>query len=131
MLPWAADLVGRIERHTIDSALLRGNPLDDPHVRPLWVYVPPGYDDESGRRYPSIYVIQGYSGHLGTWSNRTPFRQPFPELADAVFATGDVPPAVETQLTAKTDVGDAAQSGAEGSQRLDVGLGEGGGPVSG
>lgn len=39
--------------------------------------------------------------------------------------------AVETQLSATTGVGDAAQSGAEGSQCLDVGLGEGGGPVSG
>jgi S-formylglutathione hydrolase FrmB len=111
MLPWAADLVGRIERHTIDSTLLRGNPLDDPHVRPLWVYVPPGYDDEPGRRYPSIYVIQGYSGHLGTWSNRTPFRQPFPELADAVFATGDVPPAIVVYVDAWTAYG--------GSQYLD------------
>ena len=57
MLPWAADLVGRIERHTIGSTLLRGNPLDDPRVRPLWVYVPPGYDYEPDRRYSSIYVI--------------------------------------------------------------------------
>jgi hypothetical protein len=45
MLPWAADLAGRIERHTIDSTLLGGNRLGDPHVRPLWVYLPPGYDE--------------------------------------------------------------------------------------
>src|SRR5262249_35864085 len=71
-LPWYADLAGRIEHHVIDSALLRGNPLDDPHERPLWVYVPPGYDDEPDRSYPSVYVIQGYSGHIGMWLNRTP-----------------------------------------------------------
>jgi hypothetical protein len=52
MLPWAADLAGRIERHTIDSTLLGGNRLGDPHVRPLWVYLPPGYDEEPGRRSP-------------------------------------------------------------------------------
>jgi len=111
MLPWAADLVGRIERHTIGSRLLRGNPLGDPPVRPLWVYVPPGYDDEPDRRYPSIYVIQGYSSHVGMWSNRVPFRQPFPELADAVFATGDVPPAMVVYVDAWTAYG--------GSQHLD------------
>ena len=58
------------------------------------MYVPPGYDDSSARRYPSVYVLQGYTGHLGIWRNRTAFRQPFPETADAVFAAGDVPPAV-------------------------------------
>jgi dienelactone hydrolase len=39
-------------------------------------------------------VIQGYTGHLAMWRNRTPYRQPFPEAADAVFAAGDVPPAL-------------------------------------
>jgi hypothetical protein len=87
MLPWDGDLAGRLDRHTVNSALLRGNPLGDPHERPLWVYVPPGYDD-TAERYPVVYVIQGYTGHLSMWANRTPFRQPFVETADAVFAGG-------------------------------------------
>src|SRR3954464_1562120 len=62
MLPWSAELSGRLDEHVIDSPTLRGNPLGDPHERPLWVYVPPGYDDEPDRRYPSVYVIQGYTG---------------------------------------------------------------------
>ena len=70
MLPWSADLAGRIDEHVIDSELLRGNPLGDPHDRPLWVYLPPGYDSEPGRRYPSVYVIQGYTGHVAMWANR-------------------------------------------------------------
>ncbi|MFJ1758859.1 alpha/beta hydrolase [Amycolatopsis sp. NPDC088138] len=87
MLPWDGDFAGRLDRHTVNSALLRGNPLGDPHERPLWVYVPPGYDDGT-ERYPVVYVIQGYTGHLAMWANRTPFRQPFIETADAVFANG-------------------------------------------
>jgi S-formylglutathione hydrolase FrmB len=87
MLPWEGSLAGRLDRHTVVSELLRGNPLGDPHERPLWVYVPPGYD-ESDERYPAVYVIQGYTGHLGMWANRMPFRQPFVETADAVFAEG-------------------------------------------
>ena len=86
MLPWSAELAGRIDEHVITSELLRGNPLGDPHERPLRVYVPPGYDDEPDRRYPAVYVIQGYTGHVAMWRNRSPFRQPFPETADAVFA---------------------------------------------
>ena len=44
---------GRIDRSTMTSTVLVGNPLGDPAVRPLWVYLPPGYDDDPGRRYPS------------------------------------------------------------------------------
>jgi S-formylglutathione hydrolase FrmB len=87
MLPWDAPLAGRLDRHTIDSRLLRGNPLGDPHERPLWVYTPPGYEDSTDR-LPAVYVIQGYTGHVSMWANRTPFRQPYPETADAVFAAG-------------------------------------------
>jgi S-formylglutathione hydrolase FrmB len=105
MLPWSAELAGQLEEHVITSELLRGNPLGDPHERPLWVYLPPGYDDEPDRRYPVVYVIQGYTGHLAMWRNRMPFRQPFPETADAVLARGDVPPALVVYVDAWTAYG--------------------------
>jgi S-formylglutathione hydrolase FrmB len=105
MLPWSHDLAGRLHHETIDSALLRGNPLGDPHRRPLWVYTPPGYDGSGDRRYPTIYVIQGYSGHVGMWANRSAFRQPFIETADAVFAGGSAPGCVVVYVDAWTAYG--------------------------
>jgi S-formylglutathione hydrolase FrmB len=105
MLPWSAKLAGRIDEHVITSELLRDNPLGDPNDRPLWVYVPPGYDDEPDRRYPAVYVIQGYTGHLAMWRNRGPYRQPFPETADAVFANGEAPPSIVVYVDAWTAYG--------------------------
>ena len=105
MLPWSAELSGRIDEQTITSQLLKDNPLRDPHERPLWVYLPPGYDAEPDRRYPSVYVIQGYAQHLATWANRAPYRQPFPETADAVFASGQAPPAIVVYVDAWTAYG--------------------------
>lgn len=105
MLPWSAELAGRIDEHVITSELLRDNPLGDPAERPLWVYLPPGYDEEPGRRYPAVYVIQGYTGHLAMWRNRNAYRQPFPETADAVFANGAAPPAVVVYVDAWTAYG--------------------------
>ncbi|MFD9888765.1 alpha/beta hydrolase-fold protein [Amycolatopsis sp. NPDC059027] len=105
MLPWEAELAGRLDRHILDSALLRDNPLGDPHRRPLWVYVPPGYDESPDVRYPTVYVIQGYTGHLAMWANRTPFRQPFPETADAVFAGGTAPGCVVVYVDTWTRYG--------------------------
>jgi Putative esterase len=105
MLPWSGPLAGRIDDLVITSELLRGNPLGDPHERPLWVYLPPGYDDDPSRRYPSVYVIQGYTGHLAMWRNRSPYRQPFPETADAVFAGGQAPGAIVVYVDAWTCYG--------------------------
>jgi len=105
MLPWSAELAGRIDEHMITSGLLRDNPLGDPAERPLWVYLPPGYDEEPGRRYPAVYVIQGYTGHLAMWRNRSVYRQPFPETADAVFANGAAPPAIVVYVDAWTAYG--------------------------
>jgi hypothetical protein len=105
MLPWSTELAGRINEHVIDSAALRGNPLGDPHERPLWVYTPPGYDDEPDRRYPSVYVIQGYTGQITMWRNRSAYRQPFTETADQVFTRGDTPPAIVVYVDAWSKYG--------------------------
>jgi hypothetical protein len=104
MLPWEGELTGRLDRAVIESELLRDNHLGDPHERPLWVYVPPGYDDES-TRYPTVYVIQGYTGHVTMWANRMPYRQPFIETADAVFARGEAPGCILVYVDAWTRYG--------------------------
>ena len=61
--PYAQELAGRLDEHMIDSVVLRDNPLGDPAERPLLVYTPPGYDDTSVR-YPTVYVLQGYTGSV-------------------------------------------------------------------
>ena len=111
MRPWSVDYAGRFDELTLDSEALRGNPLGDPHERPLWVYTPPGYDDEPDRRYPSLYVLQGLTGQLDMWLTRAPMRETMPELVDALFTTPDVPPCLVVFVDAWTSIG--------GSQFLD------------
>jgi S-formylglutathione hydrolase FrmB len=103
--PWEGDIAGRIDRHTVHGAALVGNRLDDPSDRPLWVYVPPGYDLDPNRRYPSVYILQGYTGHVAMWANRNAFRLPFPEAADGVFARGEAPPCIVVYVDAWTAYG--------------------------
>ncbi|WP_433334791.1 alpha/beta hydrolase [Spirillospora sp. CA-294931] len=91
--------------------MLRGNPLGDPWRRPLWVYVPPGYDAEPDRRYPAVYILHGYLGHLEIWRNRAPFRKTLIEAADQLFADRAAPPAIVVYVDAWTSYG--------GSQYLD------------
>jgi hypothetical protein len=109
--PWSTPLRGRFDEVDFESEALRGNALGDPNVRPLWVYLPPGYDDDPDRRYASVYQIQGLTGQIDMWRNRSAFRPSVPELFDELFASGEVPPCVVVWVDCWTSLG--------GSQFLD------------
>src|SRR6266702_7386971 len=105
MYPWSFELSGRYEERIFASEVLKNNPLGDPYTRPIWVYLPPGYDKEPTRRYPSVYMIQGLTGQLDMWRNRSPFRKNFPELADELFARGEAPPCILVWVDCWTTLG--------------------------
>jgi S-formylglutathione hydrolase FrmB len=105
MRPWQVEPKGRFERSTVTSRVLKGNRLGDPHERPLWVYLPPGVGDDPARRYPSIYLIQGFTGQVDMWWNRSALRPNVPELVDELFAGGTVPSAVVVLVDCWTSLG--------------------------
>src|SRR3954464_9486751 len=75
------------------SRILKGNPLGDPHVRRLAVWLPPQYDD-AGRRFPVIYDLVGFTGSgLGhiNWKN---FSENVPERAARLVHEGKMGPAI-------------------------------------
>ncbi len=106
MRPWSSEFIGRLDTLEISSQALEGNPLGDSSRRPLYVYVPPGYDDELERRYPSVYVLQGFTGALTGWAHRTNnFRPTFLEMADELFASRGAPPCLVVFVDAWTALG--------------------------
>ena len=109
--PWGHDWAGRLDELVIDSESLTGNPLGDPHRRPLYVYTPPGYDADTDRRYASVYVLQGLTGQLDMWRNRKAFQANPLEALDDWFVTNPAFPAVVVFVDAWTSLG--------GSQFLD------------
>jgi S-formylglutathione hydrolase FrmB len=92
--PWSRERQGKLDELEIESELLRDNPLGDSHVRPLWVYVPPAYETEPERRFPTIYLIQGMTGQVDMWANRSAFRPSTPENVDRLFGAEGCPPAI-------------------------------------
>ncbi|WP_433252080.1 alpha/beta hydrolase [Actinomadura nitritigenes] len=115
---WPPGFAGRIDERTIDSRLLRGNPLGDPHSRPLWVYTPPGYDDEPERRYPAVYMLLGFAGTLPAWSNQPgAFRTSVPVATDALFARGEAPPMIMVFVDAWTTYGGSQYVDSAGTGR--------------
>jgi pimeloyl-ACP methyl ester carboxylesterase len=90
MEPWSKERAGRLDEHELDSAALAGNPLGDPSRRPLWIYEPPG---AGGAELPAVYLIQGMTGQVDMWRNRSAFRPTVLELVDRLFADEGCPPA--------------------------------------
>ena len=109
--PWGHAWRGRLDELAIDSEALTGNPLGDPHVRPLYVYMPPGYDDAPDRRYPSVYLLQGLTGQVDMWRARKAFMRTTPEAVDDRLAVEGAAPAIVVYVDAWTSLG--------GSQFLD------------
>ena len=109
--PWGQEWKGRFTDHVFESEALIGNPLGDPHRRPVYVYTPPAYEAEPDRRFPTVYVIQGLTGQVDMWRNRKAFRANTPELVDDQFATEGQAPAIVVYVDCWTSLG--------GSQYLD------------
>ncbi len=111
MQPWSYPMLGRLDEQWIDSQALTGNPLNDPHRRPLYVWTPPDYDPAGPRRYPTLYMLQGFTSQVDMWRNRTAFRPNVVEAMDALVSGGGVPPVLIVYVDAWTSLG--------GSQFLD------------
>jgi predicted alpha/beta superfamily hydrolase len=63
------------------------------HRRPVWVYLPPGYDDDPGRRFPVLYLHDGQN----LFDPRTAFAGVAwgcDEVADRVIRSGGCQPLV-------------------------------------
>lgn len=63
------------------SSILKDNPLGDPHIRKLGVWLPPGYDDSGNKRYPVLYDFVGFTGSGLAHTNWKPFGDNVPERA--------------------------------------------------
>jgi hypothetical protein len=103
--PWERPLHGTLDRLGVESELLADNPLGDPARRPLYVYRPPGVELDHPRGLPVVYLIQGYTGQLDMWLNRTAFELTMLERVDALFASGDCPDALVVFVDCWTSYG--------------------------
>jgi S-formylglutathione hydrolase FrmB len=103
--PWERPMHGVLDRLVVESELLADNPLGDPARRPLYVYRPPGVELDHPRALPAVYVIQGYTGQLDMWLNRTPFEPTMVERLDAMFAAGECPDALVVFVDCWTSYG--------------------------
>ena len=77
------------------SKILKDNPLGDPHVRKLAVWLPPQYDEGAGRRrFPVLYDLVGFTGSGLAHTNWKPFGDNVPERAARLIREQKMGPAI-------------------------------------
>lgn len=89
----ATDPAGTVVNIRHESEVLKNNPLGDPHVRDLFVYLPPGYET-SGERYPTVYCLTGFTGRGKMLLNDSAFTPNLSERMDKLIAAGKIRPMI-------------------------------------
>lgn len=84
---------GKVVIETISSAALRNNSLGDPHQRHVPVYLPPGYSEDNPR-YPTVYLLAGFTGRGAFMLNDSAFEAPIHERLDRLIEAGGVAPII-------------------------------------
>ena len=56
----SSDKTGTIEKIKVHGPRLEGSLEGDPADRDVFVYLPPSYASQAGRRYPVVYFLHGY-----------------------------------------------------------------------
>lgn len=81
-----------------DSKVLRANPLGDPHVRQLAVWLPPQYDQGAargrGQRFPVLFDLVGFTGSGLSHVNWKNFDENVPERAARLIHEKKMGPAI-------------------------------------
>ena len=55
-------LKGKVVVHRFESSVLKSNPLNDPHIRDVVIYLPPEYSSSSSKGYIAAFGLVGFGG---------------------------------------------------------------------
>lgn len=95
---------GRVEIHEFQSTLLADNPLGDPALRRVPVYLPAGYDAGEGD-YPVLYALAGFTGTAASFLNYDWYQENLPARLDRLIGAEGMPPVVVVMVDAMTRLG--------------------------
>jgi len=83
---------GTVVRLRHESEVLKNNPLGDSHIRDLYVYLPPDYDES--RKYPTVYCLTGFAGRGKMFLNDNAFTPNLAERLDKLIGDKTIKPLI-------------------------------------
>ena len=79
---------GTVDRLTVHGRSLEKNLAGDSPDRSVSVYLPPGYAAATGRRYPVIYLLHGFTDSDDRWFGRVQHFINVPQAVDRALSGG-------------------------------------------
>jgi enterochelin esterase-like enzyme len=87
-------LKGKIIVHSHESAILRSNPLNDPHTRDIIVYLPPEYSRSYSKGYITVFVLAGFGGNGSSILNIDPLGENIESRMNRLISDGKCGPMI-------------------------------------
>ena len=81
---------GKVVRVTIPAPSLKGNLLGDPDKQPAAIYLPPGYGSNSRQRYPTLYLLHGFTGSQDTFVTTGEYMFNLTPMMDELMSSGKI-----------------------------------------
>lgn len=79
---------GSVVTHRFSSKVLRPNPLRDPYVRDLTIYLPPDYSKSDSKGYVTVFGVVGFGGTGKMLFNIDPLGEPLNQRMDRLISKG-------------------------------------------
>ena len=77
-----------------ESEILKNNPLGDKFIRDLYVYLPPDYESETDKNFPTVYHLTGFTGRGKMFMNDSAFAPNFAERMDKLISEEKIKPMI-------------------------------------
>jgi enterochelin esterase-like enzyme len=98
-------LKGTISIRQFRSDILKGNPLNDPHIREIIVYLPPSYKASNFRGYITIFCLPGYGSRARATLNVDPFNESIHDRMNRLISKGRVGDMILVHIDCFTKLG--------------------------
>lgn len=86
-----AQAQGRVAEVEVPAPALEGNLMGSATTQAAAIYLPPGYDADKAKRYPTIYLLHGIFGGYQEWLAEG---ADVPAILDRLIAAGEMPEAI-------------------------------------
>lgn len=80
-----APTAGQLVEIKVPAPALKGNLLGDPTEQSVAVYLPPSYDTSPVRRYPTLYLLHGFTSTNKAWTTNGYQGMSLPSLMDEMI----------------------------------------------
>jgi len=82
--------VGKLVEVKVSAPALKGNLLGDPTEQSVAVYLPPSYDTSAATRFPTLYLLHGFTGNNKAWTTNGYQGMSLQPLMDEMIKSGKI-----------------------------------------